>query len=87
MWDLLRLNPPNPALYKSVCTIYVLVTGTKQFTVSFAIIQTNCAAATNQEVDEQYWHGDQEGDEQDIGSWTVEEISPVEGVFKVKLPS
>ena len=55
-----------------MCTIYALVTGTKQFTVSYAIIQTNCAVATNQEVDEQYWHGDQEGQEQDIGSWTVE---------------
>ena len=44
-------------------------------------------AATNQEVDEQYWHGDQEGNEQDVGSWTVEEISSVEGVLKIKLSS
>ena len=41
--------------------------------------------ATNQKVGEQNRHGDQKCNKQDIGSWIVEEISPVEGVLKIKL--
>ena len=44
-------------------------------------------AATNQKVAEQNWHSNQKSEEQDIGSWTVEEGSFVEDCFKIKLPS
>ena len=43
--------------------------------------------ATNQEVGEQNWHGDQKCNEQDVAGWSVEEISFIEGVLKIKLPS
>ena len=44
-------------------------------------------ASTNQKVAEQHWPSDQKSEEQDIGSWTVEESSLVEDCFKIKLSS
>ena len=50
------------------------------------MVQTHLTV-TNQKVGEQNWHGDQKSEEQNIGSWTVEEGSFFEGVLKTKLPN
>ena len=45
-------------------------------------------AVTNQKVAEQNWHSNQKSEEQDIGSWSVEESTAlVEDCFKIKLSS
>ena len=44
-------------------------------------------SVTNQKIVERNWHSDQKSEEQDIGSWTVENIALVEDCFKIILPS
>lgn len=44
-------------------------------------------SVTNQKIVERNWHSDQKSEEQDIGSWTVEESSLVEDCLKIVLAS